>query len=61
MARRHSNEDLEHEQAVVRMVLFPLVVKKGDDDGVGDDEIVVCPAQVLIAKPDKSKKVREAQ
>jgi archaellum component FlaC len=53
-----NNEDLEREQAVVRMVLFPLVVKKGDDDGVGDDEIVVCPAQVLIARPDKGKKPR---
>lgn len=45
-----SNEDLEAQGAVVRMVLFPLVIKKGDDNGVGDDEIVVCPAQVLIAK-----------
>ena len=53
-----SNEDLQQEQAVVRMVLFPLVVKKGDDNGVGDDEIVVCPAQVLIARPDKAKKAR---
>ena len=55
-----SNEELEREQAVVRMVLFPLVVKKGDDDGVGDDEIVVCPAQVLIAKPDKAKKPKSS-
>lgn len=45
-----SNEDLEAQGAVVRMVLFPLVIKKGDDNGVGDDEIVVCPAQVLVAK-----------
>lgn len=35
----------------VRIVLFPLVVKKGDDAGQGDDEIVVCPAQVLVAAP----------
>jgi len=55
-----SNEDLESEQAVVRMVLFPLVVKKGDDEGVGDDEIVVCPAQVLIARPDRAKKPRSS-
>ena len=55
-----NNEDLEREQAVVRMVLFPLVVKKGDDDGIGDDEIVVCPAQVLIAKPFKVKKMRSS-
>ncbi|KAI0020171.1 hypothetical protein F4780DRAFT_770824 [Xylariomycetidae sp. FL0641] len=46
-----SNEDLEAQGAVVRCVLFPLVVKKGDDRGVGDDEIVVCPAQVLVARP----------
>ncbi|EXJ63233.1 hypothetical protein A1O7_03680 [Cladophialophora yegresii CBS 114405] len=55
-----SNEELERAQAVVRMVLFPLVVKKGDDNGVGDEEIVVCPAQVLIARPDKAKKPRSS-
>ncbi|KAF4636378.1 hypothetical protein G7Y89_g1708 [Cudoniella acicularis] len=49
-----SNEDLENQKAVVRIVLFPLVVKKGDDRGEGDEEIVVCPAQVLVAKPKKS-------
>ena len=43
------NDDLEAEGAIVRIVLFPLVVKKGDDSGVGDDEIVVCPAQVIVA------------
>jgi hypothetical protein len=53
-----SNEELEQSQAVVRMVLFPLVVKKGDDSGIGEDEIVVCPAQVLVARPDKGKKVK---
>lgn len=52
-----SNEELEHSQAVVRMVLFPLVVKKGSDTGEGDEEIVVCPAQVLVAKTGKDKKV----
>lgn len=41
-----SNEELEARQAVVRMVLFPLVVKKGD--GEEGEEIVVCPAQVLV-------------
>jgi len=46
-----SNEDLEANAATVRVVLFPLVVRKGDENGVGDDEIVVCPAQVLVAKP----------
>ena len=52
-----SNEDREAQHAVVRMVLFPLVVKKGSDEGEGDDEIVVCPAQVLVARPGKDKKV----
>ncbi|KAF2402533.1 hypothetical protein EJ06DRAFT_536925 [Trichodelitschia bisporula] len=52
-----SNEELESRQAVVKIVLFPLVVKKGNDYGEGDDEIVVCPAQVLIAKPNSNKKV----
>ncbi|KAI9800117.1 MAG: hypothetical protein M1833_003444 [Piccolia ochrophora] len=52
-----SNEELEEQEAIVRMVLFPLVVKKGDDSGVGDEEIVVCPAQVLVAKAPKDKKV----
>ncbi|QSZ35407.1 hypothetical protein DSL72_008277 [Monilinia vaccinii-corymbosi] len=46
-----SNQELEAQKAVVRVVLFPLVVKKGDDFGQGDEEIVVCPAQVLVAKP----------
>ncbi|RYF37362.1 MAG: hypothetical protein EOO38_26430 [Cytophagaceae bacterium] len=53
-----SNEELEKSGAVVRLVLFPLVVKKGDDFGEGEDEIVVCPAQVLIAKPGRKKVVR---
>jgi hypothetical protein len=38
-------------------VLFPLVVKKGNDEGEGDEEIVVCPAQVLVAKPKKQVRV----
>lgn len=44
-------DDLEAEAAIVRVVLFPLVVKKGDDEGLGDDEIVVCPAQVIVSRP----------
>ncbi|PYH85483.1 hypothetical protein BO82DRAFT_381017 [Aspergillus uvarum CBS 121591] len=52
-----SNAELESQQAVVRIVLFPLVVKKGNDAGDGDDEVVVCPAQVLIARPNKDKRV----
>jgi hypothetical protein len=54
----NSNEELEDRAATVRLVLFPLVVKKGDELGEGDDEIVVCPAQVLVAKPaNPNKKV----
>ncbi|KAB8346092.1 hypothetical protein FH972_023140 [Carpinus fangiana] len=52
-----SNEELENQQAVVRLVLFPLVVKKGNDMGESDEEVVVCPAQVLIARSGKDKKV----
>lgn len=48
-----SNEELESRGSIVKIVLFPLVVKKGDDFGEGQDEIVVCPAQVLVAKPSK--------
>lgn len=52
-----SNDELESSQAVVRIVLFPLVVKKGNDVGEGEEEVVVCPAQVLIARPGKDKRV----
>lgn len=47
-----SNEALQEQHAVVRMVLFPLVVKNED----GDEQIVVCPAQVLTAAGSKGKK-----
>ncbi|KAI4243450.1 MAG: hypothetical protein L6R40_003452 [Gallowayella cf. fulva] len=57
-----SNEELERQEAVVRMVLFPLVVRKGDaGDGEeeGAEEIVVCPAQVLTAEAERRRgKVR---
>jgi hypothetical protein len=53
----NDNGELEAQQSVVRIVLFPLVVKKGNDVGEGDDEVVVCPAQVLIARPGKDKRV----
>ncbi|KAH7118981.1 hypothetical protein B0J11DRAFT_441029 [Dendryphion nanum] len=53
-----SNDELEARGAVVKIVLFPLVVKKGDDFGEGEDEIVVCPAQVLVARPRDKKVVR---
>ncbi|KAM0417158.1 hypothetical protein ACHAPT_012866 [Fusarium lateritium] len=47
-----TNEDFEARGATVRVVLFPLVVKKGDDSGYGDTEIVVCPAQVSCSWKD---------
>ena len=50
-----SNEELAANQEVVRIVLFPLVVKRGDDDGTNEEEIVVCPAQVLVAKEDQPR------
>jgi hypothetical protein len=53
-----SNDELEAKGAVVKIVLFPLVVKKGDDFGEGEDEIVVCPAQVLVAGSKNKKVVR---
>lgn len=46
-----SNEALQEQRAVVRMVLFPLVVKNEDDD----EQIVVCPAQVLVADATRGK------
>ncbi|KAK8924920.1 hypothetical protein VCV18_005346 [Metarhizium anisopliae] len=51
-----TNEELESQGSVVRIVLFPLVVKRGDDDGIGEDKIVVCPAQVLISRDDKGRR-----
>ena len=43
---------------MVKVVLFPLVVKKGDDVGEGEEELVVCPAQVLVQNDNgKGKKV----
>jgi hypothetical protein len=52
-----SNDDVESRGCDVKIVLFPPVVKKGDDSGVGEDETVICPAQVIVAKPNDSKKV----
>ncbi|KAI2629014.1 hypothetical protein GGS21DRAFT_540457 [Xylaria nigripes] len=49
-----TNEAYEAQGAIVRFILFPLVVKKGDDNGVGDQELIVYPAQVLVAKPRRS-------
>lgn len=50
-----SPEELERQRATVRVVLFPLVIRKGDDWGRGDDEVVVCPAQVLVQRPRKQR------
>lgn len=52
-----SNGELEAQGSIVRVVLFPLVVKKGDDSGVGDEEIVVCPAQVVVARESRSRHI----
>ncbi|CCU76287.1 hypothetical protein BGHDH14_bghG002320000001001 [Blumeria hordei DH14] len=49
-----SNKELEDKKSIVRVVLFPLVVKKGDSRGEGEEETVVCPAQVLVARPKKT-------
>ncbi len=58
------NEELERREAVVRMVLFPLVVRKGEEgaaEGGGVEEIVVCPAQVLCAEMDGRVRAVSAQ
>ncbi|GAB7341209.1 hypothetical protein MBLNU457_7496t1 [Dothideomycetes sp. NU457] len=52
------NEELVRQGAVVKMVLFPLVMKKGDDEGEGGEETVICPAQVLVAGERAGKRVR---
>ena len=48
-----SNDELQAQQAVVRMVLFPLVLKR--EDGEDGEDIVVCPAQVLVARDERPK------
>jgi len=52
------NQELVDQGAVLKMVLFPLVMKKGDDYGEGGDETVICPAQVLVAGERGGKRVR---
>ncbi|KAF4554635.1 Hypothetical protein D9617_4g003900 [Elsinoe fawcettii] len=52
-----SNEELQSTGSVVKIVLFPLVMKKGDDSGEGGEEVVICPAQVLVATSKHSKRV----
>ncbi|KAF5595300.1 HETEROKARYON incompatibility [Fusarium subglutinans] len=54
-----TNEEYEAQDSKVRIMLFPLVVKKGGDYGDGDDEIVVYPAQVLVAPKRSEKKIAE--
>lgn len=49
-----SKEDLEAQGAIVKLVLFPLIVKRGDDSGAGDDELVVYPAQVVVSRKAES-------
>ena len=49
------NKGLEETEAVVRIVLFPLVIKQGSEDGEEDEREVICPAQVLVAKEDGGK------
>ncbi|KAK3326709.1 hypothetical protein B0H66DRAFT_513301 [Apodospora peruviana] len=43
------------EEFPVRVVLFPLVVQKGIMEGDGEEEVVVFPAQVLVAQPGPNK------
>ncbi|PNS21700.1 hypothetical protein CAC42_1554 [Sphaceloma murrayae] len=52
-----SNEELQDTGSIVKIVLFPLVMKKGDDSGEGGDETVITPAQVLVATSKHSKRV----
>ena len=58
--RSVQDEELQAQAATVRIVLFPLVVRKGDETGVGDDEVVVCPAQVLVARSSRRRSTRGA-
>ncbi|KAK6358758.1 hypothetical protein TWF730_008077 [Orbilia blumenaviensis] len=46
-----TNEQLEKMGAMVRVVLFPLVTKRGDENGDGYDvETVIAPMQVLVSR-----------
>lgn len=44
------NEEFELMVVIVWVVLFLLVLRKGDDEGRGDDEIVVIFVQVLVVR-----------
>ena len=52
-----SNTELEAQSAIVRTVLFPVVVKKGDDQGAGEDDVVVFRAEVLVARDARNRPV----
>lgn len=55
-------EDLEHERALVKLVVFPLVVQIGTQDGESyDEEKVVVPMDVCIVKPGESKMTSRAE
>ncbi|RDK37648.1 hypothetical protein M752DRAFT_308545 [Aspergillus phoenicis ATCC 13157] len=56
-----SDEEAETEHAVVRLVPFPLVVKKGDDQGRGDEEMIVYPAQVVVAEKQSKRSAPETE
>ena len=43
-------EELERQEATVSVLLFPLVVKKGSGLGVGDEQVVVYPAHVVLSR-----------
>ncbi|KAF3941533.1 hypothetical protein ABW19_dt0203610 [Dactylella cylindrospora] len=46
-----TNDQLEQMGAIVRVVLFPLVTKRGDENGDNYDvETVIAPMQVLVSK-----------
>jgi len=45
-----SRDELQKQAAVVRMVLFPAVVKRGDDVGGGEQDKVIVRAEVLVAR-----------
>ena len=44
------DDKLSAQDAVSHMILFPLVVRKGDEAGYGEEESVIFPAQVIAMK-----------
>jgi hypothetical protein len=48
-----SDEELEAKRAAIKIVLFPILVKRGDDYGEGEEQTVVFKTQVLIANPNE--------